>query len=126
MKVYYLQNENKEIIEDGFTKFNDDCLEMEQEDYHIRNGYNGALFFEEYMETTEYKEKATAFEEQQFIKELRRQREEECFSIINRGVLWYDNLTEVEKAELADWYRAWLDVTETLTVPDCPIWLENK
>lgn len=126
MKVYYLQNDNKEIIEDGFTKFNENCQEMEREDYHIRNGYNGALFFEDYMETDEYKEKARLYSDYRTLYDLRRRREEECFSIVNRGSLWYDTLTEEEKTELAGWYRAWLDVTETLTVPDLPIWLENK
>lgn len=126
MKVYYLQNDNKEIIEDGFTKFNDDCQEMEREDYHIRNGYNGALFFEDYMDTDEYREKARLYSDYRAIYDLRRRREEECFSIVNRGALWYDTLTEEERGELASWYRAWLDVTETLSVPEGPIWLENK
>ena len=126
MKVYYLMNENKEIIEDGFTKFNENCLDMEYEDYHIRNGYNGALFFEEYMETDEYSEKVRLYSDYQTLFELRRRREEECFSVINRGELWYKRLSEDEKSELEEWYQAWLDVTETKTVPNLPEWLENK
>lgn len=43
MKIYYLQNENEEIIEDGFERFNDKCKVMDRENYHIVNGYNGAL-----------------------------------------------------------------------------------
>ena len=125
MKIYYLQNENQEIIEDGFVKFHRDCKEMERENYHIQNGYNGALFFVDYMRTEEYKEKANAFEAQQALRRLRRQRDEECFSIVNRGALWYDRLTEGQKQELNAWYQAWLDVTETQVIPACPDWLNN-
>lgn len=125
MKVYYLMNENKEIIEDGFTKFNENCLEMEREDYHIRNGYNGALFFEDYMETAEYQEKVRLYSDYRTIFDLRKRRELECFPIVNRGELWYERLTPGQKTELEVWYQAWLDVTETLTVPDLPEWLET-
>lgn len=56
---------------------------------------------------------------------LREMRKRECFSIINRGQLWYNRLTDAQKAELDVWYNAWLDVTETLVVPDKPTWLEE-
>ena len=55
---------------------------------------------------------------------LRLRREEECFSIINRGKLWYDNLTEEQIAELDVWYNEWLNVTITLEVPEKPEWLK--
>lgn len=124
MKIYYLQNENQEIIEDGFTRFHPDCKEMERDAYQIVNGYNGALFFVSYTETDEYREKAAEFRARAEIKPLRRRREEECFSIINRGELWYSRLTVPQKVELGHWYDAWLDVTETKVVPDKPEWLE--
>lgn len=122
-KIYYLINENKEIIEDGFTKFNENCLEMNREDYHIKNGYNGACFFEDYMQTNEYKEKELAFQQKSKLKRLRRQREIECFTIINRGPLWYERLTTGEKEELRQWYQEWLDVTDTLKIPNPPSFL---
>lgn len=56
---------------------------------------------------------------------LRHQRQLECFSVINRGALWYDTLTISQKEELNIWYHQWLDVTETFEVPQEPIWL-NK
>lgn len=56
--------------------------------------------------------------------ELRRQRERICFSVVNRGQVWYDTLTTVQKAELLLWYNAWLNVTETLKVPDMPCWIK--
>lgn len=55
---------------------------------------------------------------------LRLQRQIECFPIINRGQMWYASLTETQLAELNTWYQAWLNVTETLLIPEKPIWLE--
>lgn len=123
MKVYYLINNNNEIYQDGYDKFHNDCLEMEEENYHIKNGYNGALFFEDYMKTEEYKEKEATFKQTQNIKRLRRQRESECFLVINRGALWYELRTEEEKTELREWYQKWLDVTDTFVIPEKPTWL---
>ena len=54
---------------------------------------------------------------------LRSKRETECFSIINRGKLWYDKLTEEQTKELDKWYHEWLDVTKTQTIPGKPAWL---
>ena len=74
--------------------------------------------------TLEYDaDKKTELEQKALCDELRRQRETECFSYINRGQLWYDRLTEIQRTELATWYESWLHVTETLTVPKKPSWL---
>lgn len=56
--------------------------------------------------------------------ELRNKREIECFSIINRGKLWYDNLTQEQLEELNKWYNDWLNVTETLEEPVKPEWIK--
>ena len=58
------------------------------------------------------------------LDELRMQRESECFSIINRGKLWYDKLSDSQIEELNIWYNKWLDVTETLDKPLKPEWLK--
>lgn len=58
------------------------------------------------------------------LNNLRLKREHECFSVINRGQLWYNTLTEQQKIELNDWYLAWLDVTETRIIPQKPQWLK--
>lgn len=55
---------------------------------------------------------------------LRERRELECFTIVNRGIVWYDNLTTQQKAELSTWYKAWLDVTDTKIIPTRPNWLK--
>lgn len=57
---------------------------------------------------------------------LRKKRETECFSVINRGKLWYDRLNANELHELQSWYTAWLDVTETLIEPIRPTWIDLK
>lgn len=63
---------------------------------------------------------------QEELTRLRKRRELECFSIVNRGKLWYDCLTIEQIHELRKWYFAWLNVTETLTIPVKPEWLKNK
>lgn len=71
--------------------------------------------------TAEALEKAEA----RLLSALRLKRQSECFAIINRGQLWYDTLNETQKAELSNWYRAWLDVTETKVEPTKPEWLDE-
>lgn len=58
------------------------------------------------------------------LEELRARREYECFSIVNRGEIWYKRLTEEQKLELDQWYQKWLDVTITLEEPTKPEWLK--
>ena len=55
---------------------------------------------------------------------LRYERQNECFSIINRGKLWYDTLTPQQLEELKKWYQQWLDVTKTKVIPSKPSWLD--
>lgn len=57
---------------------------------------------------------------------LRRQRKQECFPIVNRGMCWYNDLSDQQKEELQNWYHAWLDVTETLEVPQPPSWIPTE
>lgn len=57
---------------------------------------------------------------------LRRRRERECFSVVNRGKAWYDLLTIEQEAELKEWYHAWLNVTDTNVIPVKPSWLTEK
>ncbi len=46
-----------------------------------------------------------------------------CFSVINRGGLWYNLLIEQEQNELLNWYLAWLDAWQTKKVPITPAWI---
>lgn len=58
------------------------------------------------------------------LRDIRMRRESECFPIINRGQLWYNNLTEEQTQELNQWYKAWLDAPDTLVTPEKPSWLQ--
>ena len=60
------------------------------------------------------------------IEFLRERREKECFSVINRGKLWYDRLTKEQLSELEAWYQKWLDVTKTMNTPVAPKWINDK
>lgn len=57
---------------------------------------------------------------------LRELREIDCFSYINRGKLWYDQWSEEQLKELDEWYKAWLDVTETFVCPNKPNFIDQK
>lgn len=56
---------------------------------------------------------------------LRLRREKECFSVVNRGWIWYSTLTLSQWRELRTWYLAWLNVTETGVIPERPEWVDN-
>lgn len=116
-------NENNEIMRDDFNYF-DGALSMPDEEYKIVNGYNGVLFFEEYTHAEEYKQKEEEWQNEHELKMLRRRREAECFPVINRGYLWCTQLTEQQLVELNEWYTDWLNVTETLVMPETPDWLK--
>ena len=57
---------------------------------------------------------------------IRRRREKECFPIVNRGLLWYDRLTQEQLNELDQWYQDWLDAPKTGSVPQAPLWINDK
>lgn len=79
------------------------------------------LLDNEVIENAEETQKCLANSEKTRLRELR---EKECFAIVNRGQLWYTSLTVTQMLELTNWYKAWLDVTDTLTPPQKPGWLE--
>lgn len=49
-----------------------------------------------------------------------------CFPIINRGVLWYNMISEQQRNELNNWYQQWLDAPETLIIPETPNWIKEE
>lgn len=74
----------------------------------------------DYEFTKEQLERKKAIDAQIFKEELRARRDYECFSVVNRGKLWYDTLAEEQLYDLNVWYHDWLDVTETLEIPIKP------
>jgi hypothetical protein len=68
--------------------------------------------------------KCEAFIEETELNGFRSLRKRECFPIINRGELWYETLTAEQREEISQWYQAWLDITETKTIPAKPDWIK--
>lgn len=68
-------------------------------------------------------EQETALQNEAVLADLRARRETECFSVINRGQLWYEGISIPQLLELRQWYKDWLAVTETKVVPERPAWL---
>ena len=64
-----------------------------------------------------------AYQTEELKTEYRQRREKECFSVINRGQLWYEGISLSQLLELRQWYKAWLNVTTTLVAPEKPKWL---
>lgn len=87
--------------------------------------------FEEHFASYRVRDGTAAFDNEQdetlqfeaAMDEYRTRREKECFSVINRGQLWYETLSLAQLLELRKWYQAWLDGTNTMTVPERPAWL---
>ena len=96
--------------------------ELPERDFYRQYFYveNQELYTGNYDLTPEQEEK---IEEMEIIR-LRNLREQECFPIINRGQLWYKNLTEEQINELEQWYKDYLDITITKIIPQKPEWLK--
>lgn len=111
VESYALEGELVDALE---TAESNDLSHFEKHftSYRMRDG---TLVFDEGKDAQAQSEAAKA--------EYRRRRELECFPIINRGQLWYDTLSEGQLSELKNWYQAWLDGTNTQTIPERPEWL---
>ena len=81
--------------------------------------------WDEYEDIKVYVLYSEAELEERELSFLRARRNTECFPIINRGQLWYITLTQEQLTELNEWYRAWLDVTDTKIVPERPDFLDS-
>lgn len=117
-----LKNETGEIIGIAPKKLLDSMVEID-EDYDV--GFDGKLYSETELQSDDYLARRNAFDNSIALIELRNQREEECFSVINRGALWYDKLTYEQKEELSSWYEEWLNAPETGIIPSKPTWIDS-
>lgn len=102
-------------IEGGINISDPNNLPHFEEHYQAYKIVNDELVFDEI--------KYSQIERESIQNELREQRQIECFSIIDRSKFWYDSLTQEQMSELYEWYEAWLNVTETLQIPEKPDWL---
>lgn len=80
--------------------------------------------FSEDLKSVVINKEYTKLKENEQLADLRFKRESECFSIINRGICWYNQLNETQTKELNEWYKNWLNVTETKNIPNKPKWLK--
>lgn len=78
--------------------------------------------YEDILVYAQYSPEGLARREERRLRQLR---ERECFSVINRGRLWYEMLTPEQVAELRTWYEAWLNVTKTRSIPERPAWVDE-
>ena len=115
--MYFRLDKMGNIIDCSEEKYSDDCLFKNNK---IKRAFDGSLMFESDMQTEEYLKRKQENDENLEVEKLRFDREKECFSVINRGILWYDNLSTEQVEKLDQWYRDWLDVTLTKTKPKKP------
>lgn len=119
MKIYFTLDENNKVssyygrpmITDGEPQYS---IETDIDFNKIKDCHyvNGQLVYN------------FIYENERQLNKIRQRREVECFTIINRGQLWYNTLTEEQLQELQEWYQQWLDVTKTLIIPELPQWLK--
>ena len=96
--------------------------QKEKNDFIVK--YNHEMGLEiEYTEK-EIIAKEHTLTEEEIKNKIRQQREQECFSVINRGQLWYESLNEQAKKELKEWYDKWLEAPKTFEIPVKLIWLD--
>lgn len=88
---------------------------------HFKTHYQAYKVIEDELVFDENKEAELELEAEKDM--LRRLREVECFSVVDRSIFWYNSLTQEQQAELKTWYDEWLVVTETLVIPTKPAWL---
>lgn len=115
------KDESGKVVMASDGKF-DETFELAEEEYDV--GFDGKLYSETELQSDDYLAQKNAFDNSIALIELRNQREEECFSVINRGALWYERLTEEQKQELSTWYQAWLDAPQTGSAPDPLDWVK--
>lgn len=84
------------------------------------NFYDYIPDFNEYVFNEQLKQQEDYL---RLVNEIRQKRELECFSVIDRSQLWYNNLTNKQLEQLNTWYKAWLKASETQIIPAKPDWL---
>lgn len=125
MTIYIIPDENNYITEYSFEEEIGIAVELPT-DFDVCGILNNPTAYKyENGSLTADEEKLKELQDARQTEWLRAEREYQCFSIINRGELWYSRLTEEQLAELNAWYDAWLDVTESRTIPDRPTFLDE-
>jgi len=98
-------------------------VEAPEDEEHFRSHFSAYKLLNSLLSFDE--EEDAAIQTEATKKDLRLRRQTECFAYVNRGQLWYATLSVKQLTELTAWYKAWLNVTDTLEVPEKPSWLED-
>lgn len=121
-------NKKTKMIE-GYTQFsleeplpNEGC-ELVQAD-EIPEDWNYCFYIDGQIVADEAYKESKLLDERRA--EIRMEREIRCFSIINRGIFWYNMLSEEQRSQLQKWYQAWLDAPATRIIPDDLAWINNS
>ena len=97
----------KEVFENVLVGYNEYDKEVKDEQDN--------LLYTEHIKEPIYEQQVSYvdYTVDEILDILRSRRQFECFQIINRGVLWYNTLTDEQRLELDKWYKEWLDITDT-------------
>ena len=100
-------------MEKGYYKTTQVLVGYDERDVEHKDEKGNLLYTVHIKEPIYEKQKEyVAYTQDEILENLRYIRQNECFSVINRGILWYNLLTEEQQAELNTWYRQWLDITD--------------
>lgn len=106
-------------MEKGYYKTTQVLVGYDERDIEHKDEKGNLLYTEHIKEPIYEKQKEyVAYTQDEILENLRYMRQNECFSVINRGVLWYNALTTEQQQELNTWYQAWLNVPQ--------VYLETK
>lgn len=125
MKIYVVINKDNNVVamSKGCKIEMEDCITKEVNESLDVGMMDGYVLENDKIVFSDTRFEARQLENKQW--DLRNKREEVCFSVVNRGDIWYDKYvnTDERKQEFEDWYQAWLDVTDTLVEPETPAWI---
>lgn len=121
-------------MEKGYYKTTQVLVGYDERDIEHKDEKGNLLYTEHIKEPIyETKQEYVAYTQDEILENLRYMRQNECFSVINRGQLWYNTLTSDQQLELDTWYKAWLNVPQVYLetkptnietiIPQKPSWL---
>lgn len=122
-------------MEKGYYKTVQELVGHNEKDIEHKDKEGKLLYTEHIKEPIYEKQKEyVAYTQDEILENLRYMRQNECFSVINRGALWYNTLTSEQQQELNTWYQSWLDVPQVYLetkpkdietiIPAKPSWLK--
>lgn len=123
-KIVYFEWQNNIVFCDPNININDlptvEIADPPEDWLQNWNFYDYIPDFNEYVFNEQLKQQEDYL---RLVNEIRQKRESQCFSVIDKSQLWYNNLTNKQLEQLNAWYKAWLKAPETQIIPAKPDWL---